>query len=81
MKVNIKIKNIGDAIRFANVISSQYKKFRLYDGSSANGFYADSFLVLTYHLQKVLELRPTAGSISESEWQALLQKISFCIVR
>lgn len=81
MKVNIKIKNIGDAIRFANIISAQYKKFRLYDGTDSNGFYADSFLVLTYHLQRVLELRPTAGSISESEWQALLQKISFCIVR
>jgi hypothetical protein len=81
MKVNIKIKNIGDAIRFANVVSAEYKKFRLYDKNDSNGFYADSFLVLTYHLNKTLELRPTAGSISESEWQSLLQKISFCIVR
>lgn len=81
MKVNIKIKNIGDAIRFANVVSAEYKKFRLYDGTDSSGFYADSFLVLTYHLNKTLELRPTSGSISESEWQSLLQKISFCIVR
>ena len=43
MKVNIKIKNIGDAIRFANLISAQYKKFRLYDGTDSKGFMPTHF--------------------------------------